>query len=886
MLKYADIPEQLALARLGTSSDGLSEEEAASRLEKMGKNTLESGKKTSVFALFLSQFGDVITLLLIGAAIISAVIALFSGESSDVVDTAIITCIIFLNAVVGTVQHYRADRAIEGLKRLSAPMVKVRRDGQIARTDASNLVVGDIVCLEEGDVVPADMRIISANSLRCDQATLTGESLGVEKRCGVVAGTRITHTSAYNLLFSSTYVVGGSCEGVVTATGKDTEIGAIAEMLTDVRKSATPLERALNRLGKIISAFVIAVAAIIFIVGAAFRGTGIIENFMTAVAVAVAAIPEGLPAVESVIMAMGVQHMSRENVVIRKLKCVETLGGCSTICTDKTGTLTRNELNVEEVYPRSSGHMLRCMAACNRVKERDGFYFGDPTEVALRRYAAGCGEDVNVFSVTGEIAFTSERKLMSVRAEFCDGQFILVKGAPERVLDLCTHYDFGDGERRITGSVTEEVRSHISSMAADALRVLAFAYKRGGELTEDGLTFLGVCGMSDGLKDGVARAVEECRQAGITTVMITGDSPETALAIARKAGIAKNRDEVVTGDELDAMTKPQLKDAVRRARVFARVSPRHKNIIVKLKKAAGEVVAMTGDGVNDAPSVKSADVGIAMGKSGTDVTKSVADMVIADDNFTTIVTAVREGRRISSNIRKTIQFFLSTNLAEVFAILAATIFFFKYDFLPSTLLLWINLVTDSFPVLALGAEGEDFGAMQSPPVRAERALFSRGSLFTILCSSLYIMGVTVAVYAATLFSCGNVAATTMAFLTLSGMELFHAFNVRAERGSAFGRGMLSNRVLLVTFAAGVAVNILLCATPVAPLFGLVNPTMGQWLMVLGASASILPFAEGYKLVLAAYSARRRAKMSGGGKAFGGASRKPSGGRSGARRRAL
>lgn len=855
MLKYADMSKELALRRLKSSPQGLSEEEAAKRLAEEGKNTLESGKKTSIFALFISQFGDVMTLLLIGAAIISAVIALFSGNRSDVIDTAIITGIIFLNAAVGTAQQYRADRAIEGLKKLSAPTVRVRRDGQIYTIDASLLVVGDIVCLEEGDVVPADLRIISANSLKCDQATLTGESLGVEKREGVVAGVRITHSSAYNLLFSSTYIVGGSCEGMVIATGRNTEIGAIAEMLTDVKKGISPLERALNRLGKIISAFVIGVAALIFIVGAIFRGTGIMDNFMTAVAVAVAAIPEGLPAVVSVIMAMGVQHMSRENVVIRKLKCVETLGGCSTICTDKTGTLTRNEMKVEEVFPRPTEYILRCMSVCNRVKQREGNYFGDPTEVAVKRYADEIFGQSEC-EVTGEIPFTSERKLMSVRAACKDGEYIFVKGAPERVLGLCTRYDFGDGERAMTEAVKARAMAQVGQMAGGALRVLAFAFKRGGELTEENLVFLGVCGMSDGLKEGVTQAVAECRQAGITTVMITGDSPETAFAIAVKAGIAKGRDEVVTGDELDAMTRPQLKEAVRRAKVFARVSPRHKNIIVKLKKASGEVVAMTGDGVNDAPSVKSADVGIAMGRSGTDVTKSVADMVIADDNFTTIVTAVREGRRISSNIRKTIQFFLSTNLAEVFAILIATIFFFRYDFLPSTLLLWINLITDSFPVLALGAEGEDFGSMQSPPVRAERALFSRGSVFTILCSSLYITGVTVAVYAFTLFSCGNAAATTMAFLTLSFMELFHAFNVRTERRSAFGKSMFTNRTLLLTFAAGLAVNVALCATPAAALFGLVNPSPVQWLTVFCASFSIIPFAELYKAVLNALSSRK------------------------------
>ncbi|MDE7401751.1 MAG: HAD-IC family P-type ATPase [Clostridia bacterium] len=750
MLKYTDTAKERVLEQLGSSERGISGEEVIKRQEKYGKNELKKKKRTSLIGLFFSQFGDVMTILLIAAACISAVIAFFSGEKSDLVDTAIIASIIFLNAVVGTVQQYRADKAIESLKKLNSTTARVRRDGEVMEVDATELTVGDIVLLEEGDVVPADLRVLSSNELKCDEAALTGESLSVEKRDTVIVGKKVTQSNASNLLFSSTYVVGGSGEGVVCAVGQDTEIGGIAEMLENVKKGQSPLEKSLNKLGKIISAFVIVVAAIVFAVGFFARGTGLLKNFMTAVAVAVAAIPEGLPAVVSVIMAMGVTRMSHQNVVIRKMKCVETLGGCTCICSDKTGTLTQNKMKVVKVFSAencrspqdswgSNDKIRACMSICTRVKGGRNGYIGDPTEVAIKAYAEqeGWAED---YSVTGEIPFSSERKMMSVRAERMSGVGIYVKGAPEEVLKRCTRISDGDKTRALTAADRESIHSANCQMSSEALRVLAFAYKDGGDLSEEGLTFLGLCGMMDDLKEGVKEAVGQCREAGITTVMITGDSPETALAIARKAGIAHSADEVFTGEQLDGMTKPQLKDAVRRGRVFARVSPKHKNIIVKIKQAQGEVVAMTGDGVNDAPPVKSADIGIVMGKSGTEVTKSVADMVIADDNFTTIVAAVREGRRISSNIKKTIQFFLSTNLAEVFAIMIATFIFVGCDFLPSTQLLWINLITDSFPVLALGVEKGSGDDMKHKPIRAEKALFSRSSMLSVLCSAVYITG--------------------------------------------------------------------------------------------------------------------------------------------------
>lgn len=865
MLKFADVPKERALQLLNSDKNGLALSDVQTRQLKYGKNELKKGKKTSVLGLFFGQFGDVMTILLIAAACVSAVIAAFSGEKSDLADTAIIASIILLNAVVGTIQQFRADKAIESLKKLSTTTARVRRDGEVIEVDAGELTVGDIVLLEEGDVVPADMRVLEATELKCDESALTGESVSVEKRDAVIAGKKVTQSNACNLLFSSTFVVGGSGEGVVTAVSGQTEIGGIAEMLESVKKGQSPLEKSLNKLGKIISAFVIVVAAIVFAVGFFAKGTGLLKNFMTAVAVAVAAIPEGLPAVVSVIMAMGVQRMSRQRVVIRKMKCVETLGGCTCICSDKTGTLTQNKMKVVRVFNAAKGRsqgdstgaielLLACMSVCTRVKGGRGNYIGDPTEVAIKAFAEenGWAEE---YSVTGEIPFTSERKLMSVRAETLKGTFVFVKGAPEEVLKRCSCVLTENGGRAITAQDIKQAEASSAEMARGALRVLAFAFKNGSELSEDNLTFLGLCGMMDDLKEGVKEAVADCRGAGITTVMITGDSPATALAIAEKAGITCNESEVFTGEQLDNMTKPQLKEAVKKGRVFARVSPKHKNIIVKIKQSQGEVVAMTGDGVNDAPPVKSADIGIVMGKSGTEVTKSVADMVITDDNFTTIVSAVREGRRISSNIKKTIQFFLSTNLAEVLAIMIVTFAFVGFNFLPSTQLLWINLITDSFPVLALGVEkglGDD---MKHKPQRAEEALFSKPSLLSVLISAAYITGVTVGMYAFTLVKYGNAEAVTVAFLTLSFMELFHAFNVRSGSASAF-KGILSNKVLLLTVTLGLGVNVALCFSPLAAAFSIAALPANLWALVFGASLSVIVFGEVYKLVAAAIGRRQ------------------------------
>lgn len=864
MQNFCFTDSALALKKLNSTIDGLSEEEAAARVKTYGENVIERGKKAGLIKLFLSQFKDFMTLLLIAAAAVSAVIAFISKDSNDLTDTFIILAIILLNAVVGTVQQFRADKAIENLKKLSACTVKVRRGGKECTVDSSQITVGDIVLLEEGDVIPADCRIIECNDLKCDESALTGESVSVEKDAQTIRGNKVALGAMHNTLFSSTFVVRGNATAAVTAVGMDTEMGKIAAMLKDTKSTGTPLEKSLNKLGKIISAVVLAITAVIFVFGLFVKNDGILKNFMTSVAIAVAAIPEGLPAVVTIIMAMGVQKMSKKNVVIRKLKSVETLGGCSVICSDKTGTLTQNKLKVAEVWgdfcDLADGNMtgvkakmLQCMTACTTVKGNAGAYIGDPTEIALKVYADDCGFAQN-FNKLAELPFTSERKMMTVAADFGGEKLNLVKGAPDVLSEKCAFVLTAAGVRAITREDKKLISEKTCEMSDGALRVLGFAYRNfDGAAKEEGLVFIGLCGMIDGLKEGVMEAVSECRAAGVATVMITGDHVRTAFAIAKKLGIVENMDEVMSGDELDALSKEERDEAISKCRVFARVSPKHKNMIVKALKRRGHVVAMTGDGINDAPSIKTADIGIAMGKAGTDVTKSASDMVIADDNFTTIVSAVREGRRISANIRKTIQFFISTNLAEVLAILAASLIFFKNNFLLSTQLLWLNLITDSFPVLALGMEKEDADIMKHPPVRAEKSLFSKSSVSLIVFFGLYMTAVNVGVYAVALKLCGNEVATAMTFLIMSFLELFHSFNVRSERQSILKCGIASNKVLLVTVALAIVVNVMLAFGPLAPAFGLCALSWKQWLIVAGLSLSVIPVGEVYKLVLRACS---------------------------------
>ncbi len=829
------------LEKTKSRANGLSSEEARARLEKNGRNVFREGKKKSKIALFFAQFKDLMTIILVLAAFLSAVLAFLTKDKNELVDTGILLFIILLNAVVGFLQQYRADKAIENLKKLSTCEAKVVRDGKLVVIDAEELVVGDIIELEEGDRIPADCRILESKDFRCDESTLTGESKPVLKSDCVV--TKKSLAERKNTAHYSTFCVKGSARAVVTAVGMDTETGKIAGLLDQTETVASALDKLVAKLGKIITISVLSVAAVLFLGGILSKRVSFLQNVMNAVAVAVAAIPEGMGAVVTVILAMGVQRMAKANAVMRKLSAVQTLGSCTCICSDKTGTLTQNKMTVEEIatdfaaaeerYTGTEGQreLVRCMRVCHTVKGGAGAYVGDPTEVSLVEFADRCRVEY-ACRIVGGVPFSSERRMMSVLTDKGD---LFVKGGADVIIAKCTRILTASGERALTAADKTAIERKINGFSSRAMRVLGFARGRGDK--EEGLTFLGLAAMLDPPKEGAREAVLSCRRAGIRTVMITGDSAQTAFAIAKRLSIAQDESEVLTGDEIDALGDEYAAVADRYT-VYARVSPRHKQQIVAALQKQGEIVAMTGDGVNDAPALRAADIGVAMG-SGTDVTKNAAEIVLKGDDFSTLVHAVEEGRNVFFNIKKTISFFLATNLAEVLAVLVVSLFLWKYAFLTSTQLLWINLITDSLPVLALGMERTE-GAMNRPPV-SEKEIFSAPSLIRIAFFGAVQTAIIVTLFVLGVRYWGNAVASTACFLTLSLLELFHAFNVRCEDRRMRPRDFVSNRVLLLTAFIGVAVNVLLVlAPPLRFAFDLQPLNWAQWLTVALCSLSIVP----------------------------------------------
>lgn len=820
----------------GSGEGGLTEEEAARRLAKNGKNQLPEKKKQSLALLFFGQFKDVMTIILVCAAVVSGALAFSAKDGNGLLDTAILLFIILLNAVVGTVQQYRADKAIEGLKKMSICRATVLRDGMFREIDGSEVVVGDILSVSEGNKIPADGRLLAAESFYADESALTGESRSVFKYpCDLG---EVALADRKNFLFSSTYCVRGEGKMLVTATGKDTEMGKIAKLMGEEKPDPSPLDKTIAGLGKLITLTVLVVAAVLFLVGLFVHGTGFLDNLMNSVAVAVAAIPEGMGAVVTVIMALGVKRMSEQRAIVRKLSAVETLGSCSYICSDKTGTLTQNKMKVAfaeaDFFGGKEGkdrekRLLACMRICESVKGKKGEYFGDNMEVALVEYAESRGM-VAPYREISTLPFTSERKMMSVLAEYENKTLLFCKGSAEVILGKCSYLAEEGGKRRLTPSEKQKIADHVREICRKGYRALAFAE---GEREEKELTFCGIAALQDPPKKGVKEGVEVCRRAGIRTVMITGDSADTALAIARELGIASSEREVIEGKELDELGD-RLAEEVTSYRVFARVTPVHKLKIVRALQKRGEVVAMTGDGVNDAPSLKVADIGVAMG-SGTEIAKNASDMVIADDNFSTVERAVEEGRNVFFNVKRTIDFFLATNLAEVFSVLIATVFFASAGFLTSTQLLWINLITDSLPVLALGVERTG-GVMLRPPVSA-REILGKRSLCKLLVYGLIQTAIAVGLFSSFVLQGKGELARTAAFLTLSFVELFHGFNVRRDSGSPF----YSNRVFVFTLLVGVFVNVLLVASPfLRTAFGLCALSIKEWLLILGCSAAIIP----------------------------------------------
>ena len=843
-----------------TAQSGLTDSEAKNRLDKYGPNELKSAEKESLFMRFLDQMKDPMIIVLLIAAVLSFV----SSGFTDWVDSVIILLIVIVNAVISISQEDNAEKALEALRKMSAPLAKVIRNGSLTRVETNLLVPGDIIVLEAGDLVPADARILECANLKADEAAMTGESVPVSKNALDSLPEDTALGDRKNMVISSTVITNGRATCVVTSTGMETEVGQIAGMLMNEEDSETPLQKKMAEISKVLSVICLGVCVVMFFVGLLYQRP-ILEIFMSAVALAVAAIPEGLAAVVTIVLALGVQRMVKRNAIVKKLPAVETLGCASVICSDKTGTLTQNKMTVVDVWtlrPDERPLALTIGALCNDTTltyAEDGSpkTAGDPTETAFVDIACKEGLDKNEIEKTmprqAELPFDSERKMMSTIHPLADGGYrVMVKGAPDVLLGRCI----------VSGEDSQSVLARNSEMASRALRVLGVAYKDipsiPGELTseglENGLTFVGLVGMIDPPRLEVKQAVAECYSAGIRPVMITGDHKLTAVAIAKELDIFRDGNLAMTGEELDAISQDELNQKVDQYSVFARVSPEHKMRIVKAWQFKGKVVAMTGDGVNDAPALKVADIGCAMGITGTDVAKGAADMILTDDNFSTIVHAVEQGRGIYSNIKKSIQYLLSCNIGEIITIFIATALNFHQMPLIPIQLLWLNLVTDSLPALALGMEPVEAGIMNEKPRDPKDSIFAHGFAASMVFYGVLVGAVTLCAYMLGEYvlsdpDTADGIACTMSFATLVFCELTRAFAVRSERHSIFTIGVFSNSMMNKAFAVGLILQLaVLLLPPLQGVFGVMSLNAAEWGVVILLALVPLLVSEIYKAV--------------------------------------
>lgn len=877
-MKYYLESSSEVFGEVKSTENGLTSEQARRRSAETGKNKLAEGKKTPLILRFLSQFADPMIIILIAAAVISAITSVLQKEFPS--DVIIIMFVVIVNAILGVYQESKAEKAIEALQKMAAATTKVLRDGKVCEIPSEELTVGDVVLLEAGDAVPADGRIFESASLKIEESALTGESVPVNKfikAIGLEGQKDVPLGDRKNMMYMGSTVVYGRGKAVITSIGMDTEMGKIAGALSSAKDEQTPLQKKLGQLSKILSFIVLGICVFMFafdIVRALVTGTEmnldfLLGSFMLAVSLAVAAIPEGLAAVVTVVLSIGVTNMSKKNAIIRKLTAVETLGCAQIICSDKTGTLTQNKMTVVEHYCDNEKMLAEGMALCTDVNlDDDGNLVGEPTEMALVAYSMSLGMNKNELLKSaprvGEAPFDSNRKMMSTIHKTADGILQFTKGAPDEILKHCTRI-FKNGEvSPLTDADREAVFKKNKEFADRALRVLACGYKQLSCVPEDQspdnieneLVFCGLVGMIDPVRPEVKAAIEECRGAGIRPIMITGDHKDTAVAIALELGIIKDKSEAITGAELDDISDEDFKEKVTQYSVYARVQPEHKVRIVNAWKSRGMITAMTGDGVNDAPSIKSADIGVGMGITGTDVTKNVADMVLADDNFATIVSAVEEGRRIYDNIRKSIQFLLSSNLSEVMAIFTANLL--GFTILKPVHLLWINLVTDCFPALALSMEKGEKNLMKRPPRKSSDGIFAGGVGFDVVYQGLFVTLLTLAAYFIGHFmEAGRWELTesadgmTMAFLTMSMCEIFHSFNMRSQHGStvsmllhgSFNKYIFGSTVLsLITTALVIEVPFL------ADAFDFTTIDAREFFTALGLAFLIIPLVEIVKAI--------------------------------------
>lgn len=867
-----------------SSKQGLSQSEADKRLSENGANKLEAAKGKSLVRKFFEQLADPMIIILIVAAIISGVLAVVENDSFA--DVIIIMAVVLINAILGVYQESKAEKAIEALQKMSAATSKVYRDGKLISIKSEDIVVGDIVVLEAGDSVPADARIIECASLKIEESALTGESVPVTKMEETISLSEeqkdVPLGDRKNMVYMGSTVVYGRGVVVVTATGMDTEMGKIAGALAAAQEGQTPLQIKLKQLSKILTWLVLGICVVVFVVqlikAGGFTFEFALNSFMVAVSLAVAAIPEGLATVVTIVLSIGVTNMSKNNAIIRKLTAVETLGCAQIICSDKTGTLTQNKMTVVDYFGSKEEEIASGMALCSDAEiDSDGNVTGEPTEAALVVWANKLNLNKNDLKVSypriGEAPFDSNRKMMST-VHKCEKEIVqYTKGAPDVVIDRCTHYIDGDKVVKMTKEYKESILAANKAMADKALRVLACAkrvYKAEPtsyecEELETELIFVGLCGMIDPVRPEVKDAIVKCREAGIRPIMITGDHIDTAIAIAKELDILNGEFVAISGSELDTMTDEEFEARFQNISVYARVQPEHKTKIVNAWKKAGYVTAMTGDGVNDAPSIKSADIGVGMGITGTDVTKNVADMVLVDDNFATIVGAVEQGRRIYDNIRKAIQFLLGSNMSEVLTIFIATLLGFTV--LQPVHLLWINLVTDTFPALALGMESAEKDVMKRKPRSSKAGVFAdgmgysvliEGLLVTLLVLSAYFIGSAFEYGALTLQT--STHGITMAFITMSMTEILHSINMRSQHDSIF-RIKTKNKTLLIAAVASLVLTTLVCEIPfLASAFGFTSVGLVEYAIALGLSVLIIPFVEIIKAIKRANKRRKEKEV--------------------------
>ena len=835
---------------------GLNDEEVAKRKEKYGKNILKDKPKENLIIRFLKQFNDFMIIILIIASIISAGVSYIQGEQ-DYFDSLIIIAIVILNAIMGLVQEAKAEKSIEALKQMTPQLAKVIRNKKTMQINAQELVPGDIIILEAGNNVPADCRLINTYNLKIEESSLTGENEPVLKDENAILKAEAPIGDMTNMAFMATVVVNGHGTAIVVDTGMNTKVGKIANMIIQDESPETPIQKKLGEVGKVLGIACLAICVIVFIIGLLKRIEPI-EMFMTSVGLAVAAIPEGLPAIVTIMLSIGVTKMARKNIIIRKLPAVETLGSSKVICSDKTGTLTQNKMKVVEIKSYNKDFAIELGTMCNDCqiiyKNKEQEILGDPTEIAIVKAGLDIGKNKSELYTkmerVGEIPFDSTRKMMTTIHKAENKYRIITKGAPDVLINKCTKIYKNGKIVSLSESEKQQIQKENINMANNALRVIAVSYldietlpnKIEQSTIENNLIFVGLIGMIDPPRPGVKEAVKTCRQAGIKTVMITGDHIATAMAIAKELQILKTGDKAITGAELDKIPQTQLEKTIENYSVFARVTPEHKVRIVKAWQKTGAVVAMTGDGVNDSPALKNADIGIAMGKNGTDVAKNASEMILTDDNFVTIVEAVKQGRNIYDNIRKAIHFLIATNIGEIITIFMGLLLGLKSPLL-AIQLLWINLVTDSLPAIALGLEPAEKGIMKRKPIDSKKGLFADG-----LWSKIILEGIMIGMLTLFAFSLGNnlyglEVGRTMAFITLGLLELVHCFNIKSEE-SILKTNIFNNKYLIGSFALGVFVQIIVVIIPaLANIFSLVQLNSTQWMYTILISLLPIPIME-------------------------------------------